>query len=243
MKENTLALEYIRNFINGLNKNFSVKTVDKGLAYVLRLFLGENHYDIRFSRSLIEDFEVALEKYKDSNYFYSLDSAIKFTAYITLGKEGLLKDFNISDEIINEKRDWLKDYKVMTAFEISITEVLYKGLTDIRKYFDELLEKHRDLDLSEIKDHRQWVARLIDYYDEKKNLNSTGVGIKNLKYLKAAAVAQILCLERRKRSEKDSSIARAIDRKVYYIVEQLRKDPFLGIELPDFINNLKQYVR
>lgn len=239
MQENKQALEYIHNFINSLNKNFLVDITDENLGYLLRIFLNETHYDIRFPRSLIEDLEIAIEKYKNSNYFYSLESAIKFMVYIPLGKEGLLKNFDISDEIINEKRDWLKDYRVDVIFDAPITEVLFKGLTDIRNYFDLLLEKHSDLDLSEIKDHKQCIQWLIDYYDKNKNLNSKRVGFKNLQYLKAAAVAQIFCLEARKRNEKNPSIVRAVDKNIYYIVEQLRKDPFLGIKPPDFINDLK----
>jgi len=201
-------------------------------------FDNEN-YKIEFPRSLLEDFEIALDKYKDSDCFRSLESAIKFKIYIKLGNEGLLRDTLISKELINEKREWLKDYRVNTVFDKENTEVFYKGLKNIISFFDSLLEKYKSLNLSEIEEDKKWIQNLIDYYEENKNLNSTGTGVRNLEYLKGAAIEQILTFENLKKTEQKPSVLRAIDKKTYSIVAQLRKDPFLQIRPPKFIHDLE----
>ena len=239
MEKNTQALNYIINCIKELDKNFLVKVKDVPYIYFFGITFNNKHYQLKFYESLIEDFEIALERYKNSDYFYSLESTIKFTIYINLGGEGLLKNFSISNELLNERREWVKDYRIDTVFNKQLTKILYDGLIKINDFFNSLL-KDKSLDLVEIKEDREWVQDLIQYYDKDHNLNSTGAGMRNLQYLKAAAVQQIFELEYRKKSEKMTTIKKAIDKKIYTVIlPQLRKDPFLDIELPEFIQDLK----
>ena len=244
MERNEKSINYIINLIKDLNREFFVKHTIYAYLYNFFVFLGENEYKIEFPRSLMDDFEIALDKYKNSDYFRSLDSAIKFNIYVKLGMEGLLrKDFLISKAILNEKRDWIKDYKVETLFNKEITEVFFNGLKDINIFLASLLKKYDSLDLANIKEDQERINNLIKYYESNHNLNSKGVSVRNLQYLKSAAVEQILVLENLKVAEQKPSILKAIDRKIYSIVEQLRKDPFLQIMLPEFIYDLEKEQR
>ena len=90
MKEdkNQKALDYIKKFTERLNENFKVEA--KYIPYNY-LILINNSFNIRFSESLLEDFEVALEKHKPSSYFNALESSIKFHIYMELNNKNLLE--------------------------------------------------------------------------------------------------------------------------------------------------------
>ena len=61
---------------------------------------------------------------------------------------------------------------------------------------------------------------------------------KNLQYLKSAALSHIIDLEMKRSKEKKQTIRRAMNEEIYYIVSELRKDPFLEIKLPEFVHDL-----
>jgi hypothetical protein len=84
------------------------------------------------------------------------------------------------------------------------------------------------------------VQTLIDYYEDKGHLNDIGVGTKNLQFLKAAAIKEIMDLEKMRKSEKRPTTLKALDKKIYEIVTELRKDPFLEIDLSVFIRDIAE---
>lgn len=242
MKESKNALNYVQKLIEDLNNELSLKinVVDiryEPFTYFVSVSVNNKTHRIEFERSVIDDLEVALEKYKHSRYFDTLESSIKFRIYVDLGKEGLLKGFDVSRKLISDRRDWIKDYKVNTSFSPEMTELLYEGLKKLLNFFNSQIEKHKslNLDYSEIEENKHWAQGLIDYYDTHNHLNSTGVGTKNLQFLKAAAIKQIIDLEETRRSERTPTTLKALDKKIYDIVIELRKDPFLEIELPNFM--------
>jgi len=238
MNENDQVLRYIENCIRELNTDFNVSILYKPFSYFVTVLLDDNQHTFGFERSLIDDFEIALEEYKDTSYFYTIESAIKFRIYIELGSAGLLPEFEVSREIINEKREWLKKYPVDVFFNDELTKVLHAGLEYLLRFFEPLLKEHPSLDLTDVEEHKEWIENLIRYYDKEGTLNSSGVGLKNLQYLKAAALSQILDLEEKRRNQRKPTIKRAMSRKIYDIVSQLRKAPFLEIELPGFFHDL-----
>ncbi len=108
----------------------------------------------------------------------------------------------------------------------------------MRRFLGSLLKEYTSLDLGEVEEHKKWIVSLIQYHDKEGNLDSSGVEIENLQYLKAAALSQILDLENKRKGEKRPTVIKALTKEIYYIVSQLRRDPFLEIKLPDFMHDL-----
>lgn len=245
MEKNQRALNHIKELVEKLNEIIQNDLAIDDIAYVsfeyrVRLIINNKLQIISFERSIIEDLEVAFEKYQGTPYFETLDSSLKFTIYISLGQLGLLGNFLISTELINEKREWLKAYRIDTKFNEEMTEVLYEGLNDILSSFNKQLEEHRRMKIksTEIEENIKWVERLIEYYNQNRHLNSSGAEIENLQFLKAAAVNQIVSLEMLRGQEKRATTWRALNSKIYDIVSELRKSPFLDIQLPSFIHDI-----
>ncbi|MFX1238441.1 MAG: hypothetical protein ACFE8P_12075 [Promethearchaeota archaeon] len=247
MKENENALNYVKKFIEdligNLRLNIWVDAIEYDMisyAYNIGVRTPNIQHIISLDKSIIDDLEVALEKYRRTRYFDSLESSIKFSIYIQLGREGVLDEFIISQELINDKREWIRDYKVDLHFDDEMTQELYNGLKELQVVFTSQIAKHRRLGLetSEIEEHKEWVQEIINYYDSNHNLNSKGVKIKNLQYLKVAAIKQIMDLEKIRKNERAPTTRKALNKKIYNIVFQLRKDPFLEIQLPNFIDDI-----
>ena len=247
MEENVEALSHVKKLIEELNRDISsnikvdnIDYVSTHYSYVATLSIDDNKHRVEFERSIIDDLEVALDKYKGTKYFDTLESSLKFNIYINLGQKGLLKDFKISKKLINDRRDWIKDYRVNTSFSDEMVNLLYSGLKKLLNFFDEQIEKHKslDLDYSVIEGNKDWVLSLIDYYDRNKHLNSPDVREKNLQFLNAALIRIIIDLEKLREAEKIPTTINALDKKIYDIVIELRKDPFLEIKLPDFIHDI-----
>ena len=117
MEENVNALSHVKKLTEELNKDVSsnikvdnIDYVSTNYSYVATLSIDDNKHRIEFERSIIDDLEVALDKYQGTKYFDTLESSLKFNIYINLGQKGLLKDFKISKKLINDRRDWIKDY-------------------------------------------------------------------------------------------------------------------------------------
>ncbi len=245
--ENLTALNHVKKLIQELNNDVSsdikvnnIDYVSTNYSYVATLSIDDNEHRIEFERSIIDDLEVALEKYQGTKYFDTLESSLKFNIYINLGQKGLLKNFKISRKLINDRRDWIKDYRVDTRFSVDMASLLYRGLKKLFDFFNDQIEKHKslDLDYSTIEENKDWISSLINFYDKNNHLNSPDVREKNLQFLKAALINIIIDLEKMRETEKIPTTIKALDKKIYDIVIELRKDPFLEIKLPDFINDI-----
>ena len=245
MTVNENTYKHIEGLVKHLNNEFDVEFIDgKSLGIPFKYFLRIKHrgtvYKIEFSRDIIDDFDIALSKRKNTNYFYGLEGKIKFDIYIELGEKGLFPELCVSDEIINEKRDWLRRYRTNLNFDGKMTAILSDGLQYLINSFDSLLQQHESLPLEDIRNHTKYVEKLYKFYQKNNHLNYGGVEIENLQYLKAAAVAKIIHLEHQKQKTPITRIAQALNEEIFYIVEELRREPFLDIQLPDFINTFKE---
>lgn len=245
MTDDQNALNHVRTLIEGLNTHLTraievQETAYVSFTYVVSVSVGDQRWRIEFERSIMDDLEVALEKYQGTNYLATLESAIKFRICTELGQHGLLGNFKISKELINDQRDWIRNYQVNLEFDQEMTEILYEGLTKLREFFDALISKHRSLRVgsSGIEQNRKWLDSLISYHETHGNLNSSGVGIRNLQFLKAAAIKQVIDLENMRDTETMRTTWSALNKKIYEIVIELRKSPFLDVQLPEFVHDL-----
>lgn len=239
------AVKFIEDFVQNLSKRVPEKITVEATQYIpfqylFRLTIGDENISVEFDRALIDDLEIGLEKYRHTKYFSTLESNVKFQVLIELGVRGFLSNFPISYEIINDKRDWIKNYNVETYFSPEMTEVLYKGLLKLNRFFEVQIKKHEELKIpyTEINENKEWTESLIGYYNQHNHLNSSGVRIKNLQFLKAAAINQIMDLEKLRESERAPTTWKALNKKIYDIVIELRIDPFLEIKPPEFINDI-----
>jgi hypothetical protein len=245
MPVNQNTQRYIEGIVNSLDDDFNAEffdgeTLGAPYTYIIKLEYQNTPYRIGFTKAVIEDFETAFDKYRNTTYFFTLENNIKFKMYIELGKNGLLPKFKISNEIIGEKREWLKTYRANVKFDKIMTEELSEGLKNIIDVFNLLLRNHRDLKLSDLEHHLKQLEDLYKYYKRYDHLNSDGVEFKSLQYLKDAAVARIIELEHQREKVRITRVSRAINEKIYYIVENLRQKPFLDIEVSNCIATFKE---
>lgn len=234
MDENPNAINYVIQLIKKLNPNANVVFIPDGrLEYSFKVKIRDQSINIVLGRAIMEDFEVALEKYTGTSYYNTIENAIKFQIYIPLGQEGLIPLFNISTEILNEKRDWAEDVRVNVSFEKDFCQVLNGGLEKLIKFLEETLSSYKDLDLSIFKEDKGYVSSLLEYYKGKQSFTSTGVSARSLGYLKTAALCEIIDQENKKKGvDLDTTVRKAIDKRIYSIVSALHKPPFLEISLP-----------
>ena len=84
---------YITEFLKWLAPDATVKQVPQ---FIFRIDLRDDRTEVRFDRSEMEDFEVALEKFQNTNYFHTLENRIRFRIFVALGTKGLIPYLQIS---------------------------------------------------------------------------------------------------------------------------------------------------
>ena len=175
---NEKAVDFVLSLINVLDSKASVyfdrNAVNQYLYRFLLTFHGQP-VELQFNRAPMDDFEVAIQKYKDTDYYYTLENSIKFKIYIELGSKGLLTDFEISSELLNEKGQWLDRCWETVSFDDKICEILNNGLRRLSSFLEQVLGDH-NLDLRDIEAEKKSIDDLIQYYEKHGNLNSEGVG-------------------------------------------------------------------
>ncbi len=234
---NEKAVEFVFSVLNDLDSNAEVFFDQQSVnlfIYRFKVTSKEEKVEFQFSRSLMDDFEVAIEKYKGTDYYHTLENGIKFDIYIALGSKGLLTDFDISSEILSEKGQWLRRYSVTATFKDKILETLNNGLKRLSGFLEQVLSDH-NLDLGDVKVEKEYIDGLIRYYEKHGHLNSEGVGIESLGFLKAAAVSEIIEKDKERSQTQIARVRKEIDREIYLIIQELRQPPFLGIKLPECI--------
>ena len=236
MNKNENGVNYVIKVIEKLDSAAKViVNQPDGFNYYFYLEIQGQKHKIIFDRDIMDDFEMAIEKYTETDYYYTLENAVKFKVYISLGQEGFIPNLDISSELLNEKREWLKDYKVDVLFEKKLCKILYEGLKKISNFLNKVLKRH-NLDLNNIKEDKNYIDKLIRYYEENNgSLSSPGVGVESIGFLKAAAVCEIIEKEEIKKQETMRRVVKEIDKEIYSIVSELRKGPFIGIRLPECI--------
>lgn len=237
---NEKAITYLEGFIKKLDDKFIVTSIrpEGSLNYDFYVESQGQRVKITFGRDLIEDFEIAIEKYAGTDYYYTLENSIKFRIYITLGQEGLLPRFDISSEILNERRDWPKDYSAKVELEKSVYEILYRGLKKSDIFLSQTLKKYKaqGLELKEIEEEKEDIAHLMSHYEKHSSFDEDKASARSLGFLKAAVICDVIDKENIKRQGNiPHRVLKEIDRTIYSTVAILRKEPFLEVELPEFI--------
>lgn len=238
---NSLATNYIEKFLIGLLPNCRIEFLSNSPSFDGYTFLvtcNTSRIPIKYSFELIEDFDVALEKLRNTIYYYSLISQVKFIALSKLAEEGLLDTYIISDEFLSEKREWLKEYSVNIKFDNEFTEHLVEGLTELSKFLENILSSSKH-NVEGIQYEKNYIDNLLSYRQREGNLNSKGAETESLSFLKAAALYKILLLEKERENQIIPRVKTGITKTIYSIVAKLRSTPFLDIKLPECIDDYK----
>ena len=223
---------YITEFVKWLAPEATVKQIPE---FIFRIDFRDEQTDVRFDRSEMEDFEVALERFQNTNYIHTLENRLRFRVFIALGAKGLIPYLQISSELLREKGEWLKNIRTDVAFDANFSAILYQGLQLLSASIGKTLAS--GLNLPEVEAEKQVVDSLVNFYEEKGHLNSTGARMESLSYLKAAAVCAIMEKEKARQQADIPRVRRAIDAEIYSIVSIIRDDPFRDIKLPEAIHD------
>jgi hypothetical protein len=183
----------------------------------------------------MEDFEVALERFQNTNYFHTLENRIRFRIFVALGAKGKIPHLQISSELLREKGEWLKSLRTNVAFDNKFCAILYQGLTLLSASIGKTLAS--GLTLPEVETEGRTVADLKRFYEENGHLTSRGAEMESLSYLKAAAVCAIMEKEKAKSEQRIPRLKKAIDIEIYSIASRIRDDPFRDIKLPEAIHD------
>jgi hypothetical protein len=233
------AVEFIFGVVNELDNKAEVLFDRHSVnlfIYRFRVISKGEEVDFQFPRALMDDFKIAIEKYKGTDYYYTLENALRFEVYIVLGSRGLLTDFDISEEILKEKGEWLKRCSVAISFDAKMTEALNNGLKRLSDFIGQVASAH-NLDLKDMLIEKDYIDGLIEYSEKNGHLNSEGVGVESLGFLKAGAVCEIIEKEKQRSQLQIPRVKKEIVKDIYRIVQTLRRAPFLGIKLPECIHD------
>jgi hypothetical protein len=86
-------------YIAELRKRFAPDAaVQQAQGFTFRIEMHDARTDVRFDQSEMEDFEVALERFQNTNYSHTLENRIKFRILVAIGQKGLIPEFQISSE-------------------------------------------------------------------------------------------------------------------------------------------------
>jgi hypothetical protein len=188
----------------------------------------------------MDDFEISLSKHKGADY-YHLENVIKFKVYISLGQSGLIPKFNISNEMLSEKEDWLTDYTVNLDLEPQLYKVFYDGLRKLSNFLEQLIRVYH-VDLPEVKEEKERIDVLVKYYEKKGSFSESRASADTLGYFKAAAVCEIIDNEKRKKQVRIPRVLTDLDQKTYYVVAKMREIPFLRIKMPDCVYDYEKHI-
>ncbi|MEW6408503.1 MAG: hypothetical protein AB1488_00075 [Nitrospirota bacterium] len=237
------AINYVINLIKSLISTAEVEvTQPRPYQYCFCVDTKGQRFNFIFNRSTMDDFENSIVTEKGSDRYYATEGFIKFQVYTTLGQAGLISHFDISDEILNEKRDWLQRYSAKFEKPAWLYEVFYQGLKKLSDFLAGLIRQYKTVP-EEIKKEQEEIAHLIKWYDEHHNFTDTGISETSLGYFKAAAVCVILDREKERKLIKIPRILKAKDQEIYSIVSQIRENPFPQIKMPDCIFDYAEHMK
>lgn len=203
---------------------------------------------LRFNGDWLDDLEEGLKRNRTSLQDEVLKNAIRFTAYINLGKAGRMpRGFLISEILVKERGNWRSNLDVTTVttdFDDRFTRELVEGLEKLHRFLERHLTENQDLGeaLGALRASRDRITGLLQYHRDEKRLNSSGVSTETLSCLKAAVVVQIIEKECRRVKQPLAQIRAAIDQEIYRLVEQLRNSHFLHVPLPEWFSEYRDLM-
>jgi len=235
---------YIAKLAKSLYGGDSIELLFSNAEFYLKLpRSSERDIIILLPLSVVEDFDSALLNYKDTPYFYTIENLLKYNICSELVKKQFSPNLHVSDEMINEKGDWINP-QVTNVYNVSfnsrMTKHLADGLKQILSGLDKILGMSEFLNLNDFKKHKEDVRTIYSYYDKHGNLNDPAVSVSSLQILKASAVCKIIILEADKINAKITRIAKSIDEEIYYIAEQMHDQLFFRIQIPEFMQSIKE---
>lgn len=224
--------QYITDFLRSLTPDAEIR---QSPNFTFSFYVNDERVDVRFDRSEMQDFEVALEKFQDTSYFHTLENRIRFRIYVSMGSRGLIPHIPISSELLQEKGEWLKNLRADVSFNTDFCSILYEGLKLLSASIDKTLDS--GLMLPEVEAEKDKIDGLMSFYEQNGHLTTPGAEMESLSYLKAAAVCVIMDKEKLKGVAELPRIRKAFDRDIYAIVSKIRNDPFRDIRLPEAIHD------
>lgn len=231
------ACKYLLEFLRNLNTLFKVeyfyspsqfKTHKFTIAFNNEILVIEHSFEI------IDDFDAALSRDSKDNHFYTLESKLKFDSLILICEKGCLTNYSIAEEFLNEKRNWISNFKSEVRFNPHFTKSLYTGLVKLRDFLSSILEQ-TEFAVASIENDLEIIQNIIEHYNEKSHLNERKAETDNIAYIKAAALAEIINLENKRNYEKLERIKIEYDKKISFLAKELRCTPFLDVKLPECI--------
>jgi len=238
--ENIRSVNFVRNTITSLNGKLHVEwNKPDGLNYVF--YIRNHNIQIKFGREVMDDFNVACQGSKKSDNYRALDNLIRFRIYIALGNAGLIPNFSVSKPLLDEERDWLRNFKTHFEGTDELNDCFYNGLRELSSFLEEISKKYGPNE--DMQEEIRHIRSLLDYYEKEHDFEEDEASEKSLGFLKAAAVCMIIRKEREKQSITIPRISRRKDQEIYSIVAALRENPFPQIEMPDCIYDYAKYVK
>lgn len=241
VEKNPRSVEYIQALITNLCGQCDIESSYDANRYLFRISAkGESSpVNLTFSDENLDDFEEVLKANDNSSYGRAFRSFVHFKAYVALGKAGLIPSFRVSEEFLKEERNWWTTQHAPVLIEEDLSKVIYRGLRKVEVLLSTILESspQQSESLNEIKEDLERAKGILNYYEtHEQSFNERSASVKSLRLLKAAVLVEIIELEVGK-SGKPPTAIRAVDEAIYPIVDSLRKDTFLEIQLPRWIRD------
>jgi len=241
MKIDQKAVDFVINTVKGLDDRIAISLNERFLGFFVYRFqmeLNDKEVDIEFARSTMDNFESAIENYSGTSYYYGLEKEIKFKIYETLGSNGLIADFEISRELVNEIEDhWKEGHSVYrVALNQKMSKSIFNGLNKLFDFLAYLITEHK-IERKDITAAKKSVDKLIAYYKKYNHLHDDGASIDNLGLLKAVAVCEIIHKEKERSRNSIPIVKSELTKEIYEIVSVIREEPFRCIKMPSFIED------
>jgi hypothetical protein len=228
------ALDAIEVFIRSVLPRAEMTRVGNEL----RVKNGTKTVGLTFTNEQLDDFEVVLGGDQPVGYSHGLRDDLYFPIYVALGMEGMIPNTPILAVLLNqENRDWLtRGYLSETRFTDEVGRALYEGLIELQSSLRLTLESA--VEVPEVEAELRIVETLTKYYERVGTLDSTGVSVESLSYLKAAALCWIQRLQVDKARTASRRAKLAYEKKIYEIVRAFWvARPYNRIKLPAAIHD------
>lgn len=248
MREHKEVNKFIDSFVSSIlpGSEISYSTDGPQLKYYVNIYDKNNSCTITFNRSFMDDFENVLLKDTDrkNSYYFAYESKVRFDILVRIGLEGLIPDYKVSERIVDDKRNWVEDnYKTNLEINNEFSDLLFYGLKSLFDFLDSSIKRHPTLELKSYKEDREYINGIIKSYPGKgKNLSEKEVSAKSLGFLKAAALAEIIKLENEKKNA-TSTVRKEIDKKLYFVVAEIREMKFINVKLPGWIEDYNESLK
>lgn len=233
------AVDFVINTTKALDDRIIIDLNERCLnmfVYLFHIELNDKKFDIEFGKARMDNFESAIENYSGTSYYYGLEKEIKFKIYETLGSNGLITDFEVSRELINEIEDRWKEGHSLYSVSLNqkMNESIFNGLNKLSDFLTCLITKHK-IKRADIMAAKKGIDNLIAYYNKYNNLCEDRASIDNLGLLKAAAVCEITHKEKERSQNSIPIVKSELTKGIFEIVSIIREEPFRRIKMPSFM--------